>query len=81
MADLRVNVSPGYVSNSPKDNVSTAGAQMCNVGNIMTVKFSVLWFETACRQELYLISRWEILAFISRGDKERISEVKEKQKM
>lgn len=56
MADVRGSAPPGYVSNRPKDTVSSAGAQICNVGNIMTVWFPVLWLETACGQELDLIS-------------------------
>lgn len=59
MADVRGSVPPGYVSNRPKDTVSSAGAQICNAGNIMTVWFLVLWLETACRQELDLISMVE----------------------
>lgn len=55
MADVRGSGPPGYVSNRPKDTVSSTGAQICNVGNIMTVWFLVLWLETACRHELDLI--------------------------
>lgn len=77
MADVRRNVSPGYVSTSPQDNVSSTGAQMCNAGNIMAAQFSVLWLETACRQELYLISMWEVLAFISRRGKGNFKGAKE----
>lgn len=36
--------------------MSSTGAQICNVGNIMTVWFLVLWWETALRQELDQIS-------------------------
>lgn len=36
MAAVRGSVPSGYVSNRAKDNVSSAGAQMCNVGIIMT---------------------------------------------
>lgn len=36
MAAVRGSVPSGYVSNRVKDNVSSAGAQMCNVGIIMT---------------------------------------------
>lgn len=56
MADVRGSAPPGYVSNRPKDTVSSAGAQTCNVGTITTVWFQVLRLETACRQELDLKS-------------------------
>lgn len=56
MADVRGSAPPGYVSNRPKDTVSSTGVQICNVGNIMMVWFPVLWLETACRQELDLTS-------------------------
>lgn len=59
MADVRGGAPPGYVSNRPKDTVSSAGAQKCNVGNIMTVWFLVLWLETAFRQEPDLINMVE----------------------
>lgn len=36
MAAVRGSAPSGYVSNRAKDNVSSAGAQMCNVGIIMT---------------------------------------------
>lgn len=45
--------------NRLKDTVSSAGAQICNVGNIMTVWFLVMWLETACRQEHDLMSTVE----------------------
>ena len=45
--------------NRLKDTVSSAGAQICNVGNIMTAWFLVMWLETACRQEHDLISTVE----------------------
>lgn len=54
MADVRGSTPPGYVSNRPKDTVSST--ELCNVGNIITVWFLVLWLETACRQELDLMS-------------------------
>ena len=53
MTDVRGSAPPGYVWNRPKDTVSCA--QLCNVENIMTVWFLVLWLETACRQKLDLI--------------------------
>lgn len=56
MADVRGSAAPGYVSKRPRDTMSSTGAQICNVGNIMTVWFLVLWLEKACRQELNLIS-------------------------
>lgn len=56
MADVRGSAPPGYVSGRPKDTVSSAGAQICTVVNIMTIWFLVLWLETACRQEPDLIS-------------------------
>lgn len=59
MADVRGSAPPGYVSNRSKDTVSSTGAQICNVDNIMTVWFLVLWLETACRQEPDLISMVE----------------------
>lgn len=59
MADVRGSAPPGYVSKRPKDTVSSAGAQICNRGNIMTVWCLVLWLETACRQEPDLISMVE----------------------
>lgn len=42
MAGVRGSAPPGYVSHRPKDTVSSAGAQMCNVGNIMTLWFRVV---------------------------------------
>lgn len=36
MAAVRGSAPSGYVSNRAKDNVSSAGARMCNVGIIMT---------------------------------------------
>ena len=59
MADVKGNVPLGYVWNRPKDTVSSTGAQICNVGNIMTIWFLVLWWETAFRQELDQISMVE----------------------
>lgn len=59
MADVRGSALPGCVSNGPQGTVSSAGAQICNVRNIMTVWFLVLWLETACRQEPDLISMVE----------------------
>lgn len=57
MADVGGSAAPlGYVSYRLKDTVSFAGAQKCQAGNIMTLWCLVLWLETACRQELNLIS-------------------------
>lgn len=51
MADVRGSAPPGFVCNMQMDPVSSTGAQICNVGNIMTVWFRVLRLETACGQE------------------------------
>lgn len=56
MTDVRGSAAPGYVSNRPQDTVSSTGAQICNAGNIMMAWNLVLWLETACGQELDLIS-------------------------
>lgn len=56
MTDVRGSEAPSYVSNRPQDTVSSTGAQICSAGNFTMTWTLVLWLETACGQELDLIS-------------------------
>lgn len=56
MPDVRGSDPRGYVWNRPKDSVSSAGAQISKGRQHYDSVVSMLRLETACRQELNLIS-------------------------